>query len=528
MKAKSSTSFKGPTAALILFVILVTTFVGAQAFINGSHDEPTPTLKATAVVLLPTSTATEAATLTATVVRVTNEPRSTAVQSTTPAATRPPLHTPTRTPVPTATPTSRPQQYPTLPPLLTLDPNVILATPATAIPTPVPTFEVPAGVTNVLLLGRDSPLDDDRGRTDTLIIVAINRTSQTASMISLPRDLYVYLPGRGMDRINNVMNRGGPEFLKSVILYNFGVPIHYYAMIDFDGFKKAVDVIGGVEMVVSCGYTVWMPKSYDLDLKVEENWRSVRLEPGVYQMDSELAFWYVRTRNSLNADWSRSRRQQQLLRAMMNQSIDLNMIAQAPALYSTFNSMVETDMDIGRALQLAAIAPNVRQNGVQHLFLAGKTQSWSVPVAEGEVAPQVLLPVWEGSNMMGDTFRRLFTLSALNRSTRPAVTVEIINATGKPEMDRLAADNLSWYGFVPVITTAEPAQTAVTTTIQYFAQNFKGSSEHRLLSWIFGKQPGHVTLVPDTPYSYNYRIVLGSDYNSCTDALYAPSLQPEP
>jgi polyisoprenyl-teichoic acid--peptidoglycan teichoic acid transferase len=413
-----------------------------------------------------------------------------------------------------------------MPPLVTLDPELLVATPATAIPTPVSTFEAPSGTTNVLLLGRDTPLDSGRGRTDTMIIVSINRSNQTASMISLPRDLYVYLPGRGMDRINAAIGRGGPDLMKSTILYNFGVPIHFYAQVDFTGFKEIVNIIGGVELAVSCPLTDWRLITPDLNPNLEESWERYTLEPGIHHMDGDLALWYARSRLT-TSDFDRGRRQQQLLRAILNRGVDRDLFTQVPNLYNAFQDMVETDMDIGRMLQLAAIAPSVRQNGIQHLYLAGKTQSWIVPVPEGEIGPQVQLPVWEGANMMEETFRRLFLPPAINRAARPPILVEIVNTTGNHELARLAADNLAWYGFVPVIRAVEE-EPAPTSSIQYYAQNFKGSFERAMISWIFRKRATEVELVPDVASDYNYRVVLGADYNPCLPAFYAPQLNLEP
>jgi polyisoprenyl-teichoic acid--peptidoglycan teichoic acid transferase len=434
--------------------------------------------------------------------------------------------TATSTLIPTATPTSRPQFDPTL------DATVAVGflregepTPSTPIPTAVPTFEVPRGITNILLLGSDNPIGDEiSGRTDTLIIVSINPAGPTAAMISLPRDLYVYVPGYTMNRINTVLARGdstdyaggGIGLLKQTILYNFGIPIHYYAQVDFQGFENIVDALGGVELAVSCERTDWRLISPELDPQEEENWEVFTLPVGIHQLDGDLALWYARSRllDPL-ADWSRNRRQQQLLRAMFNQGVDLNLVAEFPTLWNAYKDSVETDLDIGKLLQLATLAPSVRQNGIQNLYLAGKTQSWVTP---GGGAVQ--LPVWEGPGMMHDTFRRLFRPPDLNRATRPPIYVEVINATDRPDMALLAADNLAWYGFVPVIGPAEP-QAGATTTLSYYKPNFKESYDW-LISWIFNVPRGRITLASDSDYPYDYRVVVGEDYNPCRPQLYAP------
>lgn len=433
--------------------------------------------------------------------------------------TRPPTRTviPSPTPVPTLTPTPAPQFAN---PIADFDSSEGVI-PATAIPTAVPTFETLPGVTNILLLGSDDPLGNGISNTDTMIIVSINRNEGTAAMVSLPRDLYVYIPGWTMNRLNTAMLHGssvgyptGPVGqLKDTILYNFGVPIHYYARVDFAGFKQAVDAIGGVEMAVSCRLEDWRLKSPELDPQVEENWEIFSLEPGLHQMNGDLALWYARSRRT-TSDFDRGRRQQQLLRAILNKGVDLDLLPQVPTLYNTFRENVDTDMDIGRILQLASLAPSVRQNGVQHLYIIGdQLQPWQVP----DSGAAVQLPRWEN---MQKTFERLLTPSLLNQANRVPIYVEIVNGTTNPDLAVLAADNLAWYGFIPVITPSED-QTVTTTTISYFGNNLKGSLDW-FVSWIFHQQDSDIQLMSDTAHDYEYRVVLGSDYDPCLNQFSAP------
>jgi len=466
-------------------------------------DTGTPEPSATAPAVAPTDTP-PAATLEATT------PAADATNTRRPTATRPS----TITPRPTVTPTSLPQLDPTPALNITGSMREGVPTPPTAIPSPVPVFDLPEGTTNILLLGKDQNADGSGdSRTDTMIIVSINREAQTASMVSLPRDLYVYMPNRIMGRLNTAVSLGGVELLEQTILYNFGIPIHYHAQVDFEGFKRIVDLLGGVTMAVSCPLEDWRLLSPELDPTLEENWGRFKLEAGIHQMDGDLALWYARSRLT-TTDFDRGRRQQQLLQVMLNQSIDLGLVARAPELWSTFNDVVETNMDIGRILQLASIAPGVRDNGVQHLYLAGKMRAWTVP----DSGAAVQLPVWEGEDMMYDTFRRLLLPPALNRADRAPITVEIINASQYPAQALLAADNLAWYGFVPVIgQSREPQETSELT---YFGENFKGSYDW-LFAWVMGKPQENIQL-SDEEGATNYRVVIGNDYNPCRPAFEAP------
>jgi polyisoprenyl-teichoic acid--peptidoglycan teichoic acid transferase len=423
---------------------------------------------------------------------------------------------PTATPVPSSTPTSEPQRAPVL---QISEPQPVregVSTPATAIPTAVATFSVPSGTTNVLLLGSDQPVGDSGvKRTDTMIVLSINREGPTASMISLPRDLYVYIPGGTMNRLNSAVTLGGVDLLKQTILYNFGIPIHYFARVDFQGFEDVVDTVGGVDVAVSCHFKDWRIKSLDLDPEDEENWYVHELEPGIYHMDGETALWYARSR-LMSSDFDRGRRQQQLLRALLNQGVKLDLVPQVPTLWNSYNEAVETDMDIGRVLQLAALAPGVRENGIQNLYLMGKTESWTVP----ESNAQVQLPIWEGPGQMQETFQRLFLPPALNKASRAPIVVEIINATGNEEMAQLAAENLAWYGFVPVI--GDESLEVDETSLTYYGPNFKGSYDW-LISWIFHLGQNDIELNDEeSDYPYDYRAVLGEDYDPCLNELFAP------
>lgn len=501
-------------------LLLLTVFISLTAC---STSQPaTPTAASLAGGKRPSATPAESS-ATDTPEQPTNTPRPTSAN---PDATQEPEATATKS-VPTVTPspTSRVVLNPTL------DATVAVGylregepTPAVPIPTAVPVFEMPKGTTNILLLGSDDPIDNaDTGRTDTMVIVTINPDGPTASMISLPRDLYVYIPGYTMNRLNTAMARGdtidypggGIGMLEQTILYNFGIPIHYYAQVDFEGFEDIVDAMGGVDLAVSCERSDWRLKSPELDVEDPDNWEVFTLEPGIHHMDGDLALWYARSRllDPLS-DWGRSRRQQQMLRAMFNQGLDLGLLTEIPTLWNTYKNTIDTDMDIGKMLQLATIAPAVRENGIQNLYLAGKTESLTTP---GGAAVQI--PVWEGQGMMAETFQQLFQPPALNRAARPPITVEIINATGNPDMALLAADNLAWFGFAPII--GEAADTQADTEISYYKPNFKESYDW-LLSWVFDKTSAEIELVSDDSYEYDYRVVLGEAYNPCRPQLYAP------
>jgi polyisoprenyl-teichoic acid--peptidoglycan teichoic acid transferase len=501
---------------LFLILLILVIVMGAVSCTTNNND-PLPTLVATAVIPhntpiaqaepVPDTEGTSELNATYTAVSHTTSP---AASAETPNPSKAPAQgsPATKTLIPTETPTSMPQFNP----VLELTGPAIsegLATPGTAIPSPVPTFEAPLNTTNVLLLGNDSGTN-----IDTIMIVAINRAGPTASILSIPRDTYVYQPGRTMDRINTAYARGGVDLLKQSILYNFGVPIHYYARVDFEGFQEIVNILDGVDIAVSCQLEDWRLKSPDLDPELEESWEIFALEPGIHLMDGDMALWYARSRIT-TSDFDRGRRQQQLLRAMFTQGVDLGLVTEFPQLWNAYKDYVETDMDVGRMLQLATLAPAIRDNGIQHLYLTNQTTPWITPGGA-----QVQLPIWEGERMMQETFTRLYLPPALNHGERPPITVEIINATGNPDLTLLAADNLAWHGFAPIF--AEDAATIATeTTMRYYKPNFKGSFDW-LISWIFDLRQSEIELTDDDAFAYDYQVTLGTDYDPCRPQMAAP------
>jgi LCP family protein required for cell wall assembly len=402
-----------------------------------------------------------------------------------------------------------------------------VANPPAGVPTAVPPFEVSDAVTNILLLGNDGS-GTQSGRTDTIIILSINRVTQTASMLSLPRDLYVYIPGWMVNRINTALphghgvaygeaeandpGSGGGRLLKETVLYNFGIEIDAYFRIGFDTFQQTVNHLGGVEIVVNCPLTDWRLISPELDPAIEDNWEQFTLETGAHEMDGDLALWYARSRRT-TSDFDRNRRQQQLLQAMFDKGLDLELLAQAPALWDSFKGGVETDMPLSEILSLAPLAPAIRENGVQHLALPpAALRGWTVP----ESGASVQLLQWSAAERV---FELLLQPPALNRATRPPIVVDVV--TDNWVWYRQTAENLAWFGFTPTATIVD-TMPSDRTQLTYYGDNFKGSFNW-LMAWIFNRGTADIALNPAPhPANANYQITLGHDFNPCRPYREAP------
>ncbi len=449
------------------------------------------------------------------------------------APTVPPTQVPS--PIPTTTPLPTETELPTLtpPPSLTpsptarevLDPTLRAYfppenTPVTAVPTAVPRIKQEDDVKNILLIGSDK-IDANGGyRSDTLIIVSVNKTANTVTMLSIPRDLYVFIPTsrNGMGRINSVINIAinapdGPiPLLEQTILYNLGIPIHYYARVDFDSFRAIVDTLGGVDIPVTCAFQDWRLKDPSLDQQVEENWELFTLDAGVQHLDGDTALWYSRGRQvgrtGSGSDFDRHRRQQEMLRAMFRQARDQNLIAQIPALYNQFITSVETDMTLGDVLQFAQLALslddlNIRSYSIRTPYVAG----WITPNDNA----QVLLPV---ADEFYKYVQRVMTAGGSNRAAQTPFLVEIWNGTTWGDADDLAAYRLSLDGLRVSIGTPDGTDYAATTIIDYTTSD-KGSPLADLQKLLHVSND-NVVKQPDASSPVQFRVILGADYNSCS------------
>lgn len=285
-----------------------------------------------------------------------------------------PTAMPSVTPTPSATPTRTPDpsqpwgDY--APPQ---EPSAI------EVPPPAPLIEMDPAVVNILVLGSDQRPYGGGYRTDVVMLVSLDPSKGTATLLSIPRDLYVYIPGWRVNRINTADPRGGPEMLANTIQYTFGVPVHYYARIDFSGFMRVIDTLGGVDVQVT-GYL------YD---ECGSTW--YRYSPGnTYHMDGFTALCYVRMRKG-SSDFDRLRRQQEVLEAIFRKSLTLNALSRFPQLYAQYRSAIQTDMSLTDAIpliplgrQLASDPSQIQRVRIDPSMATG----WRVPAS----GASVLLP----------------------------------------------------------------------------------------------------------------------------------------
>lgn len=247
---------------------------------------------------------------------------------------------------------------------------------AIEIPRPMEPIRFADGVVNVVLLGSDQRPYEGGHRTDTVMIASLNPKAGTVTLLSIPRDLYVYIPGWRVDRINVADVRGGPELVKETILYNLGIRIDHWARVNFSGFVAAINALGGVDVQVT-GYL------YDRCGKTYYSYR-----PGTtVHMDGWTALCYVRMRKA-SGDFDRLRRQQEMIQAIFNRVVSLDGLSRVPDLYAQFGRLVQTDLTLDAVLPLVPLAARVGADPstIRHFAIdSTMTTMWRVPYTGGSV-----------------------------------------------------------------------------------------------------------------------------------------------
>jgi LCP family protein required for cell wall assembly len=365
---------------------------------------------------------------------------------------------------------------------------------------------------NFLLIGSDKRPGSSY-RTDTLVIAILWPKEGQVSLISIPRDLWIYIPTVGMQRINTAYQSGeltgyaggGPGLLKDTIAYNLGIRIDHTAMVEFDGFRSMVDTLGGVDVPVGCAYTDWRLIDPSYDPYNEDNWWLYTVGPGYVHMDGDLALWYARSR-SKSSDFDRGRRQQEVLRSIFDQALRTDTLSKIPQLYNDFSSLVVTDLGLTDLLKLAPYAPRMSNADIRGYYIRPPyVSSWMTP---GGAA--VLLPDEKALQQM---LVEATTLSQI-AEVREAIKIDVQNGTAVASQELLAASNLNYMGYDTSVSAADN-QDYATSVLVDFTVGQDPNERYIILNALGLSDTANQLSMPDPNSPVPYRLILGYDYDSC-------------
>ncbi|MGG1661830.1 LCP family protein [Brevibacillus sp. NRS-1366] len=189
----------------------------------------------------------------------------------------------------------------------------------------------------VLILGVDSR-DGERARSDTMMVAAVHPAKQSAYLLSIPRDSYMELPGKGFDKVNHAMAFGGTKLVKESLEQFLDIKIDRYISVDFDGFRQIVDELGGVQIDVKKRMKYSDPSDGTY----------IDIQPGLQALSGEQALDYARYRKSdlgkEDSDYQRIARQQEILKALAEKGASAQVYSKVFSLMEILGQHVKTDL----------------------------------------------------------------------------------------------------------------------------------------------------------------------------------------
>ena len=346
----------------------------------------------------------------------------------------------------------------------------------------LPTWTGTTRVT-VLLLGVDERSQETGPwRTDTMMLLTLDPATKMAGVLSIPRDLWVPIPGHNDGRINTAHflgdlyehTGGGPALARETVEYNLGVPVDYHVRLNFQAFVSMVDMIGGVDIYVEKDISDPMYPDYAY------GYDPLYIEAGWHHFDGEMALKYARTRHS-SSDFDRARRQQQVMSAVLEKvtSVELlpDLAKQAPEIYAMLEASVQTDMALDQILALANLATQIDRSTLRFGVIDQTcTQQWVTPdgsqvlvplrdrmreVRDYVFAADIPTPVPGQAGAITPT-PEVATVSVLNGTARAGLagaTSEYLQAQGLDVADVGNADRQD-YGQSMVVMNRDKQQTA--------------------------------------------------------------------
>ena len=336
---------------------------------------------------------------------------------------------------------------------------------------------------NVLVMGldyRDWAAGEGAPRTDTMILLTIDPLSQTAGMLSIPRDLWANIPGFLPGKINtayqlgeaNKLPGGGPGLAMKTVETLLGVPIQYYAQIDFGAFVRFIDEIGGVKIDV--------PEEIKIDLIGDGQSTIKRLKPGIQVLPGEWALAYVRARNSEGSDFDRAQRQQQVIVAIRERVLSLNIIptlvSKAPTLYQELSSGIQTNLSLDQALRLGMLALDIPDENIKKGFIGAEQVSFgkspdgldilkALPVQIRILRDEIfaseggLGPTGTGDDLMPYILEEQARIAVLNGSTTSGLagqTAEYLRSLGLNAPEEAVSDGTATLYTIIIDHTGNP------------------------------------------------------------------------
>ncbi|MCC6803619.1 MAG: LCP family protein [Anaerolineae bacterium] len=354
---------------------------------------------------------------------------------------------------PTATPSPSP-----MPPTDTPRPE---DTPVPTSPAPTATVDPLAQYTwqdprrmNILLLG----IDQRKGETgtfntDTIMVFSVDPVRKSIGMLSIPRDLWVDIPGSQPSRINTAYavgeinaypGGGGPALTAATIAQNLGIKIDKYVLINFDVFTTVVDLIAPNGVEVCPAEEIDDPTYPDAGYGIIH----VHFDPGCQRLNGEHLLQYARTRHTQNSDFDRALRQQEVIKAVRNDVLNAggiaNFIGQVPALWDELSGSYKTNLTLPEILSLATLAQQIPAENIHSGQIGPAQTSPSTAMLNGIASDVLTLDHTALDSLLRQVFNPPEDLSQAELRTRSEAESATIVVFNNTDIQGLAGQTRDW------------------------------------------------------------------------------------
>ena len=358
------------------------------------------------------------------------------------------------------------------------------------------------GLINILLLGIGGSGHPGGTLSDTMMVVSIDPRTKTAALLSIPRDLWVPIPGHGTAKINAANAFGGPDLAKQVVAKTLAIPIHYYVELDFRGFQLAVDQVGGID-VVNPGLLS------DPNYPCDDESRGIcpyYLASGSYHLTGTEALKYVRCREgTCGTNFGRENRQRQSLVAIRQKALGLATLTnplKISNLIDIIGTHLRTDLQVNDLTKLATIAQGIDEQKIVAKGLQELTYSTMVG------GQSVVLPKTGSYSQIQNYIHSIFVDSYIQNEK---AAIEIQNGTSQAGLGSAVEALLRGYNYNIISMTPAANQNYPTTVLYDYSDGMKPHTVS-YLETRFGvkaqKSARPAGSVADL------RIIIGADYHA--------------
>lgn len=363
------------------------------------------------------------------------------------------------------------------------------------------------GRINILLLGMGGANHPGGTLTDSIMVISIDPNDKTLAMLSIPRDLYVPIAGKKQSaKINEVYSIGekekagnGPVLLKETVGNILDLPIHYYVNVDFYGFVKFIDEIGGVDVLVD--KNLYDPYFPDANM---QGYDPFYIKAGQQHLDGSTALKYARSRET-TSDFDRAARQQKIIAAVKEKTLSAGFLANPKKILDTVKIIgdhVKTDFTADELIQLANLAKQIDSSKTVSKVLTNATDGELV--SDSSSGTYYLLPkdkTWEEIQRIA---HEIFTDPNLKQED---AKIEVLNASSTAGLGSKLAQSLKSYNYnVVSIKTADSKQQS-TQIIDY--TNGKKSVT---LNFLKNRLNAPIIKKSQTNANVDIDIIIGDDY----------------